>query len=102
MYLLNVDRNAKTIKGQKKGYLTGIVYLAPHDVAGVNVCSMSELAGCRKACLFTAGHAGFQGTTMFTAVNGSVYSRLSISGSVSPSNVYLSSAPSIPIVIDTV
>ena len=27
--LLNIDNNAKTVKGQKKGYKTAILYLAP-------------------------------------------------------------------------
>jgi hypothetical protein len=74
MKLLNVDANAKTIKGQKKGYLTGVLYLAPYDVSGINVCAMSELAGCRKTCLFVQGRAGISaGSKMFTAPNGRVY-----------------------------
>jgi hypothetical protein len=56
--LLNVDRNAKTIKGKSQGYLTGILYLAPANLAGVgNVCPHAS-AGCLSACLFTAGFAG--------------------------------------------
>lgn len=55
--LLNVDTNAKTVKGQKKGYLTGVLYLAPADLSGFEVCPMSS-AGCRAACLNTAGRAG--------------------------------------------
>ena len=58
MNLLNVDANAKTVKGQKVGYLTGVLYLAPYDVSGINVCAMSELAGCQKTCLFVQGRAG--------------------------------------------
>jgi hypothetical protein len=62
--LLNVSQNSKTIKGEKKGYLTGILYLAPYTVAGiidsegkpVNTCPASNEA-CRKACLFTSGLA---------------------------------------------
>jgi len=55
MKLLNVDTNAKTVKGQKKGYLTGILYLAPHKESGVaNVCP-NATPGCIKSCLFTAG-----------------------------------------------
>jgi hypothetical protein len=38
MKMLGVS-NTKTIKGEKKGYITGIMYLAPNVVAGiVNVC----------------------------------------------------------------
>ena len=40
--LLNIDENAKTVKGQKKGYLTAILYLAPSDLSGFNVCPMAS------------------------------------------------------------
>jgi hypothetical protein len=53
--LLNIDRNAKTVKGQKKGYLTGILYLAPSNLSGYNVCPFAKVAGCEAACLNTAG-----------------------------------------------
>jgi hypothetical protein len=57
--LLSVGNDAKTIKGQKKGYLTGILYLAPATVAGGrSVCPFST-AGCRRVCLYTAGRGGF-------------------------------------------
>lgn len=49
--LLGVDSNAKTVKGQKKGYLTGILYMTPDDV----ICPASKVAGCREACLVSAG-----------------------------------------------
>ena len=52
--LLNVDNNAKTVKGQKYKYLTGILYLAPARTSGFNVCPMAS-AGCKASCLFTAG-----------------------------------------------
>lgn len=53
--ILGIDTNSKTVKGQKKGYLTGIVYLAPSDASGVmNTCPNAS-KGCREACLFTAG-----------------------------------------------
>ena len=44
--LLNIDQNAKTVKGQKQGFLTAVMYLAPYLASGVNVCPMAELAGC--------------------------------------------------------
>ena len=54
--LLAVGADPKTVKGEKIGYLTGILYLAPASVSGVaNVCPMST-QGCRDACLFTAGN----------------------------------------------
>ncbi len=58
MKLLNIDANAKTIKGQAKGYMTAVLYLAPFKSAGINVCPMAELAGCWKGCLNTAGRGG--------------------------------------------
>ena len=54
--LLSVGNNAKTVKGDGSEYLTAILYLAPADnVQGVNLCPTAELAGCKKACLYTAG-----------------------------------------------
>ena len=58
MKLLTVE-NAKTIKGESLGYLTGILYLAPARESGVmDTCPMSTI-GCRTSCLFTAGRASF-------------------------------------------
>jgi len=63
-YLLSVEADAKTEKGTGSGYLTGILYLAPGQLAGVgNLCPHAS-AGCLAACLFTAGRAG-----IFEAVN---------------------------------
>ena len=57
--ILSIDTNAKTVKGQKKGYLTGIIYLAPYTLSGVNLCPTAKLAGCHEACLYTAGRGIF-------------------------------------------
>jgi hypothetical protein len=57
--LLAIDTNAKTVKGQKYGFMTGILYLAPADISGHQVCSMAELAGCKAACLYTSGRGAF-------------------------------------------
>jgi len=54
--LLSVSADAKTVKGQKVGVLTGILYLAPAEISGYNVCPKST-AGCRDACLYSAGRA---------------------------------------------
>jgi len=55
--IINVE-NAKTVKGEKKGYKTAILYLSPANTAGVgNMCPHST-AGCRLACLSTAGQGG--------------------------------------------
>lgn len=60
MQLLSIDTNAKTVKGQSKGYYTGILYMAPWKVAGVgNLCPMAEVAQCHKACLYSAGRGAF-------------------------------------------
>lgn len=52
--LLAISADAKTIKGNKQGVMTGILYLAPYDLSGYQVCPKSTIA-CRLACLFTAG-----------------------------------------------
>ena len=53
---LSVSSDAKTVKGEKKGYLTGILYLAPSDSSGHQVCA-SASAGCIAGCLNSAGRA---------------------------------------------
>lgn len=58
MKLFNIDQNAKTVKGQKVGFLTAVLYLAPFKMSGFNMCPMAELAGCWKGCLNTAGRGG--------------------------------------------
>lgn len=54
--------DAKTSKGLVKGYLTGIMYLAPSKLSGINVCPMAS-KGCIAACLFTAGRGRFYSIT---------------------------------------
>jgi len=61
--LLNIDANAKTIKGQKKGYMTAVMYLAPYKTSGINVCPFAEKAGCWQTCLNTAGRGGISKST---------------------------------------
>jgi len=56
--LLNIDANAKTVKGQKKGYMTAILYLAPFKLSGYQVCPTAEISGCVADCLNTAGRGG--------------------------------------------
>jgi hypothetical protein len=57
--LLSIDTNAKTVKGQKYGYLTGILYMSPSDLSGVNLCPMAKTAGCEDPCLNMAGRGVF-------------------------------------------
>jgi hypothetical protein len=49
--------NPKILKGQKKGYLSFILHLAPAKLSGYQVCA-SSTEGCRAACLNTAGRGG--------------------------------------------
>jgi len=53
--LLSINSDSKTVKGMTKGYLTGVMYMMPDD----QLCPMSEIAGCREACLVSAGRAAF-------------------------------------------
>lgn len=53
--MLRLDGNAKTVKGNKKGFKTAILYLTPANGSGVNVCAMAMLALCDAPCLNTAG-----------------------------------------------
>lgn len=62
--LLAIGSDAKTVKGQKKRYLTGILYLAPADSAGIVIngvrISLCAFAGnCKEPCLNTAGRGAF-------------------------------------------
>jgi hypothetical protein len=50
--------NTKILKGEKKGYRTFLLHLAPAKVSGYQVCPMAT-AGCESACLFTAGMGVF-------------------------------------------
>lgn len=52
--LLSVGKDAKTVKGKKKGVMTGVMYFAPHDISGFQVCPKAS-EGCKLACLYTAG-----------------------------------------------
>ena len=55
MSLLAISSDSKTTKGQKFGYMTGILYLSPFTISGTNLCPMAEKAKCFEACLNTAG-----------------------------------------------
>jgi hypothetical protein len=73
MKLLNIDANAKTIKGQKKGYMTAILYLSPSDSSGKNLCPMAQQAGCIAGCLNTSGRGGIaRNNDTFTTISGTI------------------------------
>ena len=57
--MLSIDTNAKTVKGQKYGYMTGVLYLSPYNKSGRNVCAMAAIAQCHEPCLDTAGRGVF-------------------------------------------
>lgn len=50
--------NTKTIKGEKLGVKTAILYLSPGSISGVNLCPFAS-EGCLSACLYTAGMGVF-------------------------------------------
>lgn len=49
------ESSAKTIKGQKIGFLTAICYLVPDE----KLCPHAKLAGCFDGCLKSAGRGAF-------------------------------------------
>ena len=70
--LLGIDTNAKTIKGEKYGIKTAILYLMPAMGSGVNLCANAVIAGCVKACLFTAGR-GAMSNVMLSRLRKTLY-----------------------------
>lgn len=59
MSLLSIETDAKTVKGEKQGYMTGILYLAPHTLAGIGNLCPDASEGCKATCLYTAGRGVF-------------------------------------------
>lgn len=57
--ILSVSADSKTVKGEKLGFLTGILYLAPYNLSGINICPNAKNAGCASACLYSAGRGAF-------------------------------------------
>jgi Gene product 88 len=51
--------NTKIKKGEKMGFMSFGVHLAPEKLSGFNVCQNAS-AGCAAACLNTAGHGIFK------------------------------------------
>ena len=51
---LLTTQNHKTVKGEKLGYFTGILYLAPANLSGYEVCPM-RTDECTKLCLNESG-----------------------------------------------
>lgn len=62
--MLRLDGNAKTVKGNKKGFKTAILYLTPANGSGENVCPMAIIAACDAPCLNLAGRGAFNSVQM--------------------------------------
>jgi len=62
--LFSIGQDAKTVKGEELNVLTGIMYLAPYKLSGVNMCPSAELAECHIGCLNTAGRGQFTSNQM--------------------------------------
>jgi hypothetical protein len=58
MMKLLTTNNTKTLKGEKYGYRTFILHLAPATLSGYNTCPKAS-PGCKEACLNTAGMGVF-------------------------------------------
>ena len=59
--LLSVSSDSKTVKGEKIGILTGILYLSPANTCSPywTMCPYAKIAQCDEACLNTAGRGKF-------------------------------------------
>lgn len=62
---LLTTNNAKTVKGQKLGYRTYILYMSPFTAnsKGINVCSHAS-KGCADSCLVSSGFGGMYPNVM--------------------------------------
>ena len=66
--------NNKTVKGEKFGWITYIMYLAPftQNALGKNICSHAS-AGCAEACLFGSGFGGMYSSVEEGRINKTNY-----------------------------
>jgi len=62
--MMRLDGNAKTIKGNARGFKTAILYLTPANGSGTNVCPLALLAMCEAPCLNTAGRGAMSNVQM--------------------------------------
>ena len=58
--LLTIGKDPKTVKGEKYGAKTGILYLSPSKKSGQQVCPMAKIANCEGPCLDEAGQGIFE------------------------------------------
>ena len=70
MPLLNYYSQTKMAKGEKFGYKTAILHLAPYDLSGRNVCPKATKGpgGCIAPCLNTSGR-GQMGSVQKARIN---------------------------------
>lgn len=61
-YKLLTESNPKTRKGESQGYLSAVLHLAPHTLAGGRTVCPGSSPACRAACLNTAGRGRFDAT----------------------------------------
>jgi hypothetical protein len=54
--MFSIGKDAKTVKGEKLGVTTGVMYLIP----SAKLCPSRELAGCGGDCLVTAGRGIYE------------------------------------------
>lgn len=94
MKLLNIDQNSKTVKGQKYGFLTGVMYLSPASASGRNVCAYAELAGCIKGCLNTAGRGGIaKNNALINTISGPIPDNHIQHARIQRTNLYFDNRP---------
>jgi hypothetical protein len=58
--IVSSRNDAKTVKGEKYGVLTGVLFMAPASVSGYEMCP-KRTPGCSSVCLFTSGHGAMYG-----------------------------------------
>ena len=68
-------QDSKTVKGEKEGYATAIMYMLPWKHAGINVCANALLAGCIDPCLNTAGMGVFSNVQKARAKKTELYAK---------------------------
>lgn len=72
--VLLTTNNAKTIKGEKLGYITYILYMSPYKANSkrINVCTHAS-KGCAESCLVGSGFGGMYTSVMQGRVNKTEY-----------------------------
>ena len=57
--IVSFGKDAKTVKGEPFGVRTGVVYMAPANFSGYEMCN-ARTKGCTEVCLFTAGQGRYE------------------------------------------